>query len=1177
MADISWQDLKALGESLQKKRTDLQQMWREQGDREAYWRRELDAVRATLDETRDALDERETAVAELEGEVVSLREQLVDAETSGASDEAVLALQESLAAAQAHIDELLANNTQLEADLQAVHDELAELRSQVSEGADAIKAGGDADGESLQAQIEQLARDNQQLMADLQTVQEGGGAGEPGDGLALSQALADSQTQLQLLENRLSAMAEANPDALLVAELTDERDILQEELGAWLELADTPESLKSYLSQLETDLETTRRQVIEAQAGLGAETPVAADDQVAALALIDSLQAQLMDLQAEYEAEMVRLQDEAAAQLTAFSEQVALDQTEHARQHDEAATQLDALAAQRQLDQAEQAARAAEIATLQAALTDAQAQADTLNGHVESHQTAGLELAAVQAALAALQAEIDTLRTAGTTAETARTALTAEADTQVAELAVERERVAGLQAELTQLRDEQAASANQVAELTPLQGRIADLEAEIIRLHDEHDQAKNQLTDFHAASVDAVDVQDELVKAQAKLAELGLIAATAGAAHLRIADLENQLQTVQSDLDQAQARLLETTVVASQAAPAQTRIAELEAQLTTVQADLDEAQAHLVTATVAASQAGPDPEHVAALEARLADAQALAEQLPAATARAAAFEADIARIYAEQAEVVALETDVRHAQVEAFEIQEELQELQDEIRRLETALGEAQGKLALTDQALADNAGLQAEVARLTDAHNDATEQLLSLKAEQVHATQQLTELQRVEDIMVWREQEFATLRDAHETLTAQTAATHEELQAIRLASFDGQELEAEQRRANHLHDELDALRDERVALASALADAQAQTSQTSALEVEIVQLRSALFAAEAQAAEIAPLKAALTEAYSAGADSELLESLAGERDQLQAALAASQQQTGQVPALAEALRTLQAAQTSQQQEAVAAADTLERLAVERDVLAAEVTALREQQAPVGEQDPGYWRERAEAFEAKYQELYWQKALAEQESAEPPVPTAGEETALLQAELEQLQAAALQTKAEVDRLQAQLAEANRRSPDMDLTQVAMLGAVADDTTNEGLSKAIAKQLSRVSRSLAKLGLSRTGTGEATPAATETTLWVLGSADRGRQWADELSQYLGEYGLNLIWLSDPTRLPQPWIGAGLVLFSDEPASEPWALTAKERQVPLLMLEPTNLIRLKIAVLDRFIRK
>src|SRR4051812_33979793 len=57
MADISWNDLKSLNQSLQQKRADLQRHWKEQGEREAFWRQEVTRMRVELEQARHELSE----------------------------------------------------------------------------------------------------------------------------------------------------------------------------------------------------------------------------------------------------------------------------------------------------------------------------------------------------------------------------------------------------------------------------------------------------------------------------------------------------------------------------------------------------------------------------------------------------------------------------------------------------------------------------------------------------------------------------------------------------------------------------------------------------------------------------------------------------------------------------------------------------------------------------------------------------------------------------------------------------------------------------------------------------------------------------------------------------------------------------------------------------------------
>jgi chromosome segregation ATPase len=128
MANISWQDIKSLSQTLEKKRAEMQRVWRDQGDREAYWRRELDGVRDQLAETRAALDERDAAITALEAAPTALHDQVATAQDPAELEE----LRAALEATQAQLDDLLETNTELQTQVQTLHEEMTDLRAGIA-------------------------------------------------------------------------------------------------------------------------------------------------------------------------------------------------------------------------------------------------------------------------------------------------------------------------------------------------------------------------------------------------------------------------------------------------------------------------------------------------------------------------------------------------------------------------------------------------------------------------------------------------------------------------------------------------------------------------------------------------------------------------------------------------------------------------------------------------------------------------------------------------------------------------------------------------------------------------------------------------------------------------------------------------------------------------------------
>jgi chromosome segregation ATPase len=1167
MADISWQDIKALSATLEKKRAEMQQMWREQGDREAYWRREIDGVHAQLAETRTALDERDTAIASLEGDLTALREQLAEAQAGGATAAEVQELHAALEATQAQLDDLLDTNTQLQTDLQTLHEEMAELRAQGGGAADeAVLA-------ELQDQIAQLEAEKVQLMADLQLQGDQAGGLPAADELALSESLAEAQQHITLLEHRLTSMAEANPDALVVAELSDERDILQEELGAWLEMADSPQSLREYLTQLETDLETARRQVAEAQAGLAPAEAAGADPQALAESQeqITLLQEQLAILQADYDAERERWTADLQAQQEALAAQPAVDpevqaelealravQAEHEQLQQEVETTLRTVQADADLAQADLVAERERLAALDAELAQERERAASLEtqlGDLRADHAAVSEQAtqvgllqaqvadlqadlergqaehtATLAQLTALEAELAQARADGAAMETLQPQLTA-AEARISELETELDRVRadrdGVVASLDALRQEATSLSAQLEERQIADRDAGVFEAEMAQLREAYELATEQLASLRA----------EQVHAHEQLTELSRVEALMAAREQELQDLRQQVST----LEQAQ----------SQLAGNDEALETIQAQLATVQSELAERDQAVQQAEAARAeavrQAGDLAERQAQLQALIQELRTENDTLRQTATSASTLDAEVtARMADLQAQAMNLSVDLRQAQAQNEQLTGSLDALRDQQIRSQQEVVELR----------AQQAALQADLQAAGAPQVDPAE-LDALRAERDRLALDLLQVRAAElDRLALQTERDSLQTRLAESLTAvaQLGVVQRERDTLQTALTEAQAAAAQ----------VGVLQAERDRLAQSLAAANTAATALAELQAERDRLAHALLQAEEQKAELTSLRGErdrlAAAVYEADTDAAELDALRGERDRLQAALTAAQQQGGQAASLQEAIRNLQ---TTQQQ-----------VTAERDTLAAEVASLRQQQAGDG-QDLGYWKERAESFEAKYQELFWQKALADQETAAGGASSA--EVAALQAEVERLRQLATQAQAEIDRLQAALADSRRRAPELDLQQVAMIEAGALDATNDGLSKAIAKQLGRVSRSLARLGISRTAGGETSLPANEQTLWVMASADRGRQWADELSQYLNEYGLNLIWVSDPNRLPQPWLGSGLVLFSDEPGADQWAMVAKERQIPLLLLEPTNLVRVKIAILDRFIRK
>ena len=688
-------------------------------------------------------------------------------------------------------------------------------------------------------------------------------------------------------------------------------------------------------------------------------------------------------------------------------------------------------------------------------------------------------------------------------------------------------------------------------------GVVQALEAEVARLSEAHARAAEEVLSLQAEQVHATEQLSELQRIETLVAERDaeIAALRAGrqsqsdsddAAALAAAELAALRQSVaqtsqlRSDLERLHQ---EQTALTERAAASATELQAAHQELHTIK------QERLDPQYLAAEQRRGDLLHEELDTLRSAHA-ALSAQLAVGQASAAA-EADLQQAVTQaRGERDALQVLLDNQRLDLAALQADLAVMQQESATNQQAIWEAERQALSSERdRLASEAHARVpELNALRTAHDDLYQRLQHTEAflAAAHAARDVATNERA-DVDAELDGLRHDLQKAHQA-TGEMAGLPAQLESLQQVIH---EIRAENDSLRQAAANAGGLDPE---ITARMADLQAQAMN---LALDLGQVKGE--------------NEQLTRSLDAMRDQaiEAQQELVGLRQQ-QASQPAAAPDTGEVTALEEALRTLQAAQ---QHEAASA----ERLATERDSLAAEVATLRQQHVPGGEQDPAYWRERAEAFEAKYQELYWQKALAAQEKTETAGGQPPEDVALLKAELEQLQVSAHQTQSEMDQLQRQLVEANRRSPDMDLSQVAMLGEPGSDANSEGLSKAIAKQLGRVSRSLAKLGISRTGAGEATPTPTDSTLWILGSADRGRQWADELSGYLTEYGLSLIWISDPSRLPQPWVGSGLVLFSDEPGSEPWGVTAKERQIPVLMMEPTNLIRLKIAILDRFIRK